>query len=102
VPRLIRLNDTKPMKLDPAQHPPGKVFSLCTCGLSQKFPLCDGAHKVIATRETEGLIDIYDAARTTVIARVVDEQSSVQPLPTASINTFSHPPMSASVAATLV
>lgn len=26
---------------------PGKVYSWCTCGLSQKQPLCDGAHKCI-------------------------------------------------------
>lgn len=102
MPRLIRLCDTKPMKLDPATFPPGKIISLCTCGLSQKFPLCDGAHKVIATREVEGLIDIYDASRTTVVARVIDEASAVQPSPNASLQIVSHPPMSASVAATIV
>ena len=25
----------------------GKVYSWCTCGLSQKQPLCDGAHNKI-------------------------------------------------------
>jgi hypothetical protein len=100
--RLIRLTDTKPMKLDPATFPAGKMISLCTCGLSQKFPLCDGAHKVIATREVEGLIDVYDVSRTTVIARVVDEQAAVQPVPGASVQMIAHPPLSASVAATIV
>lgn len=26
---------------------PGKVYSWCTCGLSEKQPLCDGQHKKI-------------------------------------------------------
>jgi len=26
---------------------PGKIYSWCTCGLSEKQPLCDGAHKKI-------------------------------------------------------
>lgn len=26
---------------------PGKVYSWCTCGLSEKQPLCDSAHKKI-------------------------------------------------------
>lgn len=25
----------------------GKIYSWCTCGLSEKQPLCDGAHKCI-------------------------------------------------------
>lgn len=26
---------------------PGKIYSWCTCGLSEKQPFCDGAHKMI-------------------------------------------------------
>ena len=26
---------------------PGKIYSWCTCGLSEKQPFCDGAHKRI-------------------------------------------------------
>lgn len=26
---------------------PGKIYSWCTCGLSEKQPLCDGLHKRI-------------------------------------------------------
>ena len=26
---------------------PGKIYSWCTCGLSEKQPLCDGTHKRI-------------------------------------------------------
>ena len=39
--RLVRLTGTGPQKIEPTDKP---VF-VCTCGLSKKFPLCDGTHK---------------------------------------------------------
>ena len=32
---------------------PGKIYSWCTCGLSEKQPFCDGAHKRIETTVNE-------------------------------------------------
>jgi CDGSH-type Zn-finger protein len=32
---------------------PGKIYSWCTCGLSEKQPLCDGMHKCIETVTNE-------------------------------------------------
>jgi len=43
------------MKLEPQEKP---TF-VCTCGLSKKFPLCDGSHKKCHD-ETEGATFIYD------------------------------------------
>jgi CDGSH-type Zn-finger protein len=63
MPRLVKLLGTTPIKIDPNLAPDAvppapnvrhwprdeqgnlKVLSICTCGLSQKFPFCDGAHK---------------------------------------------------------
>lgn len=63
MPRVVRFTSTTPLKVDPnlqpGDTPPApnvipwprddqgklKVLSLCTCGVSAKFPLCDGAHK---------------------------------------------------------
>jgi len=53
--RLVRLTGTGPMKLEPQEKP---TF-VCTCGLSKKFPLCDGSHKKCHD-ETEGATFIYD------------------------------------------
>lgn len=49
--RLVRLEATGPVKVDPAELPAGKSIFVCACGLSKKFPFCDGSHK--PTREEE-------------------------------------------------
>lgn len=41
---LPRIADTSPACLH-AQA--GKTYSWCTCGLSEKQPLCDGRHKLV-------------------------------------------------------
>ena len=40
----------------------GETQSICGCGLSGTFPICDGTHKITKTEEPEGLV-WYDAAK---------------------------------------
>lgn len=70
--RLIRLEATASVKIDPATWPRDeqgnlKPISICACGLSQKFPLCDGAHKACRVSEEPGKLYIYDRDRRNVI-----------------------------------
>ncbi len=70
--RLVRLEATVPMKIDPAtlpldEHGKPKLLSLCTCGLSLKFPLCDGAHKHARVTEQPGMLYVYDKDGKTVL-----------------------------------
>ncbi|MCW5766798.1 MAG: CDGSH iron-sulfur domain-containing protein [Phycisphaeraceae bacterium] len=61
MPRLVRIDATAPFKLDPAALPPDKPVWICQCGLSQKLPFCDGAHKTARAAEAErpGQLCIY-------------------------------------------
>lgn len=52
--RIVKFTKNKPLKLETE----GKVF-ICECGLSKKFPFCDGHHKKTLDEE-EGKIYIYD------------------------------------------
>ena len=86
MPRIVRFESTTPIKVDPnlrpGDTPPApniiawprddqgnlKVLSLCTCGVSAKYPFCDGAHK-ICKDEDATVTYVYDtAARTRVPA----------------------------------
>ncbi|MBX3408270.1 MAG: CDGSH iron-sulfur domain-containing protein [Phycisphaeraceae bacterium] len=56
MPRLVRLGATGPIKIDPAQWPRDdqgnlKAIWICACGLSPKFPFCDGTHKACKDEE---------------------------------------------------
>jgi CDGSH-type Zn-finger protein len=53
--RLVKLSATGPVKVEPSDKP---IF-VCACGLSRKFPFCDGTHKTCRD-EAEGKTFVYD------------------------------------------
>jgi len=58
----IEYDATGPIKIEPQEKP---VF-VCACGLSKKFPLCDGSHKACKD-ETPGKVSVYDKERREVV-----------------------------------
>ncbi|MBX3322681.1 MAG: CDGSH iron-sulfur domain-containing protein [Phycisphaeraceae bacterium] len=70
MPRMIRHDATGPIRIDPQDKP---IF-VCACGLSQKFPLCDGTHKGCKD-EQPGKVYVYDAER----KKVIEERDEAQP-----------------------
>lgn len=65
--RLVRLEATGPHKLEIKDMPADKPVFICLCGLSQKYPFCDGAHKGPRTTEQAGSLYVYSKDRTTVV-----------------------------------
>lgn len=70
MPRLVRHDQTGPIRIDPQEKP---IF-ICGCGLTQNFPFCDGAHKACKSEE-EGVLYIYDAERKRVVEQRPDEEA---------------------------
>ncbi|MFN7019827.1 MAG: CDGSH iron-sulfur domain-containing protein [Phycisphaerales bacterium] len=65
MPRYVRFSATGPVKIEPGHEKP--VF-VCACGLSQKFPLCDGSHKGCPINEPDPAATyIYDEQRKSVV-----------------------------------
>ncbi len=62
--RLVRHTLKTPIKIEPQD----RTISVCACGLSAKFPFCDGAHKSCAD-EKDGRIYVYDADRNVIEER---------------------------------
>lgn len=55
MPRIVKFEATGPVRIDPQEKP---VF-ICACGLTKKFPFCDGAHKSCKDEEP-GAVYSYD------------------------------------------
>ena len=67
--RIVRLEATGPIKIDPAQFPRDeqgnlKAIWICACGLTGTPPFCDKAHKACAGEEP-GKVYEYDPATRT-------------------------------------
>lgn len=58
MPRLVRLTATGPLKIEASAMPADKPVWICQCGLSAKFPYCDGAHKITRAEEP-GKLYVY-------------------------------------------
>lgn len=79
--RIVRHERTDPIKIEPAALPRDeqgnlKTISICACGISARYPFCDGAHKACRTEEP-GKLYTYDAATRQVVR--VDEDAPGAP-----------------------
>lgn len=64
MPRIVKLSATSPLKIEPSDKP----IWICACGLSQRFPICDGSHKKCPSTETDQqAVYIYDDARQAIV-----------------------------------
>jgi CDGSH-type Zn-finger protein len=86
MPRIVRFDSTTPIKIDPnlkpGDTPPApnviawprdeagnlKVVSICACGISSKFPFCDGTHKICKTEDPACEYQ-YDPATKQVVSK---------------------------------
>lgn len=63
--RRVVLTETGPVKLGPLDKP----VSVCACGLSKTFPMCDGSHKTTAKLEEPGFVYEYDPVTLAVVSK---------------------------------
>ena len=91
MPRIVHFTATGPVKFDPNPPLPGvepvpgilpwpkdeagrfKILSICACGLSKKFPICDGTHKGCKTEEPDHVYS-YDPLTGSVISKTPANQ----------------------------
>lgn len=74
--RVVRFEKTDPVKIDPATLPldaegKQKPIFVCACGISARYPLCDGSHKA-CRMETPGQLYTYQPGTTNVIEQRPD------------------------------
>lgn len=78
MPRLVRMTHTGSIKVGPSDKP----ISICACGLSRTFPICDGSHKAARLVETDpNALYVYDADRMKVVEVRSDEPPPSPPPP---------------------
>lgn len=81
MPRLVRFTGTGSIKIGPTDKP----ISICACGLSRTFPICDGAHKQARLVETDpSALYVYDADRRVIVETRVDVPPPPEPAPLAA------------------
>jgi CDGSH-type Zn-finger protein len=86
MPRIVKFDAMGPIKIDPnlkvGETPPApnviawprdeagnlKVVSVCACGISSRFPFCDGTHKQCKT-EDPGCVYQYDPVTKQVVEK---------------------------------
>lgn len=80
--RLIRIDQSGPYKIDPADFPKdGKPIWICGCGLSPQMPYCDGTHKACRTNEQPGVLYTYDMTTRQITGQQPDPRASQPPTP---------------------
>ncbi len=84
MPRLVYHRATDPVKIDPKTLDPEKLLSICACGISQKFPFCDGSHKKCRANEQPGILYVYDRDNREVVEERPDVPPAPPPVPPAS------------------
>lgn len=77
MPRLVRHDLSGPIKIEPQDKP----VWVCGCGLSAKFPFCDGAHKAACKAEPPGVLCVYGPDKKTIVETRPDDAPAPPPAP---------------------